>query len=281
MANPIKKNEVIEDGLFDPTIKSAKELIAVLDKVTAEMKELAKISKETIKNADFKEPAGAKKMNKAITELSAVEKEYQKALKQRDQLQARLVTSQTRQEQGNARLRVQLQEQRKASKQLAREQLGLTSAYEKQSRKLNELRKKYKDMALTQGTSTRAARKLRKEITQLDGRLKRVDASVGQFQRNVGNYTSAFRGLGNVLGAAGLTLGIAGFFRVMRNGIGIIRDFEQANADLSAVLGENKDQITALTEDAKRLGETTIFTASQVSGLQKEFAKLGCEQEDI
>ena len=281
MANPIKKNEVIEDGLFDPTIKSAKELIAVLDKVTAEMKELAKISKETIKNADFKEPAGAKKINKAITELSAVEKEYQKALKQRDQLQAKMFVQEGKLGRENEKNTIRARERKKAIKDQAREELGLTSAYEKQSRKLNELRKKYKDMALTQGTSTRAARKLRKEITQLDGRLKRVDASVGQFQRNVGNYTSAFRGLGNVLGAAGLTLGIAGFFRVMRNGIGIIRDFEQANADLSAVLGKNKDQITALTEDAKRLGESTIFTASQISGLQKEFAKLGFEQEDI
>ena len=39
--------------------------------------------------------------------------------------------------------------------------------------------------------------------------------------------------------------------------------------------------MSRLTEQSKELGATTTFTASQVSELQKEFAKLGFTQSEI
>jgi len=81
-----------------------------------------------------------------------------------------------------------------------------------------------------------------------------------------------------------LTLGFIGLqaaIRLLSGSIKIIRDFEQANADLASILGKTRSEIVALTEDAKRLGTTTVFTATQVSKLQKEFAKLGFSEQEI
>jgi len=82
-------------------------------------------------------------------------------------------------------------------------------------------------------------------------------------------------------GMAGQFLGVMAAFMLVRNVIGIFKDFEQANADLAAVLGATREEITELSEDAKRLGAITAFTASEVSQLQKEFAKLGFSTDEI
>ena len=281
MAKQIKHSDIAEKGLMNPTIENLKELDRVLGTVIVSVKSLSKDLKKTFKGADLKTPEGVKKFKAGLSQLGEAEKQYQNTLKQRKVILAKMATQQTEAGKANTKLKIHAQEQAKAAKALAREEMGLTSVYQKQSKKLNDLRNKYKDMALTQGTSGKAARKLRKEITKLDTKLKKIDASVGQFQRSVGNYSKAFRGLGRVLGAAGLTLGLMGLFRVMGNGLRIIKDFDQAQADLASILGVSRKEMKALSQDAKRLGASTRFTATQVSKLQKEYAKLGFSQKQI
>ncbi len=48
------------------------------------------------------------------------------------------------------------------------------------------------------------------------------------------------------------------------------KDFEQANSKLAGVLGSTKAGIAGLTDEARRLGATTAYTASEVTGLQVE-----------
>jgi TP901 family phage tail tape measure protein len=83
------------------------------------------------------------------------------------------------------------------------------------------------------------------------------------------------------LGGLGLALGGAALIGGLVSVIGIFKDFEQANANLSAVLGKSKSEIIALSNDSKRLGASTAFTAAQVAGLQTEYAKLGFTQDEI
>ena len=62
---------------------------------------------------------------------------------------------------------------------------------------------------------------------------------------------------------------------IIRDVFNVMKDFDQAQANLASVLGVSRDQMKALTEQSKELGATTRFTASEVSELQLEFAKLG------
>ena len=48
------------------------------------------------------------------------------------------------------------------------------------------------------------------------------------------------------------------------------KEFEQANSKLAGVLGSTKAGIAGLTDEARRLGATTAYTASEVTGLQVE-----------
>jgi len=76
-----------------------------------------------------------------------------------------------------------------------------SGAYSKLSNELNEARKRYKDLAAAEQDSTEEAQQLLAKIVQLDNKLKGIDSSVGQFQRNVGNYSGAIAGLFPALGS--------------------------------------------------------------------------------
>jgi len=61
----------------------------------------------------------------------------------------------------------------------------------------------------------------------------------------------------------------------------VFMDFEQGMLKVKAVSGASDGQLKMLTNTAKELGRTTSFSASQVSELQFELAKLGLTPEQI
>ena len=58
-------------------------------------------------------------------------------------------------------------------------------------------------------------------------------------------------------------------------------DFEQGMLKVKAISGATTSEFNALTESAKELGSTTMFTASQVAELQLNLSKLGFDPESI
>ena len=64
-----------------------------------------------------------------------------------------------------------------------------TGAYQRLSQEYTALAQKAKDMAVVYGTNSQETIKAQQEAKNLSDRLKEIDNSVGQNQRNVGNYT--------------------------------------------------------------------------------------------
>lgn len=58
-------------------------------------------------------------------------------------------------------------------------------------------------------------------------------------------------------------------------------DFEQAMLKVKAISGATGQEFAALEANAKKLGSSTMFTASQVAGLQLELSKLGLTPTQI
>jgi len=111
-------------------------------------------------------------------------------------------------------------------------------------------------------------------------------------KRDLGNMNKGFDSLGkSILGAnsgvAKLAGGFATFaaagsaFAVMGDAVNTIKDFEKANSTLKAISGATADEMEGLTAQAKMLGSTTAYSASQVTSLQTELAKLGFQVPEI
>jgi len=96
-----------------------------------------------------------------------------------------------------AKLRVELANTNKATTKQAQDALGLITSYDKLSQELIDLRREAKATAVTFGLESEQFKKQSVAVQELDTKLKKIDETLGQSQRNVGNYKSGFNGLGN------------------------------------------------------------------------------------
>ena len=153
-----------------------------------------------------------------------------------------------------------------------------------------ETRKIYEEMSRLQ----QATGKYTLEVGHYQNALKALPGPIGQVVTGFTNMKTQISGIANSglpLGAKALnvfstaltgTIGlIVTFVRSLTGAAKTMREFEQANANLSTILGVTRDEMKALTDSALSLGRTTEYTARQVTELQTELAKLGFGQGSI
>jgi hypothetical protein len=158
-------------------------------------------------------------------------------------------------------------------------------AYARLTAQRDIARKRLQDLIASGNANNQTLRTAQREYDRLENRVRAANDATRQFNYNVGNYRSAFGGLAgslrSLMSAFGLVGGIFLFAQAIRGAFNSIKEFDKANADLAATMGVTRGEMTALTKDAIRLGASTKFTATEVSKLQKEFAKLGFSQREI
>lgn len=124
-----------------------------------------------------------------------------------------------------------------------------------------------------------------KAIDKMSAPMRRMERSVGGLQSRVqvaeAKMARGFRRITRAVGTLGIALGATALLSVAGDAVSVFKNFEQANANVASVLGVTSKQTKRLQVDAKRLGSTTQFTATQVAELQKEYAKLGFSQNEI
>lgn len=273
----IESNQIVSDKLlegFRTEIKLTEEQLKSFDE-------------ELLKSLEIqsKLASNVKTSNKGLKEMSEIERKTKATLTEKQKIERQIQKTQEKnttitklQRQRLAELRVEEQRRNKIAREAAKATNANLTAMEKLNIKIKTLSNQYKNLLIQEGKETRETRLLRKQILELNKVRDRANKNLGQHTADVGKYQKALRGVVGMLGQLGLAVGV---FQIIRNAFGVIRDFDQATADLASILGVSVDQMERLTAQAKELGATTIFTASQVSELQKEYAKLGFTQEEI
>ena len=190
------------------------------------------------------------------------------------------------------RTRTELKNLEKAGKTGSQEHQNLTKTLTECREKYNKLRDaislENKTLAelrnhlkLTQTALSKAVpgtenwKKLNAEVQQTKARLKELTSQSGQTKGALEKLSSV------KAGALAAFAAIAGAVRGVARAFQKIVDFEQANVNLSTIIGKNVKDIEALTYSAMELGRTTEYTASQVTLLQTELAKLGFKEGAI
>lgn len=285
MAKRIEGNEIINDSWAAKAVKQGEDLLKVLEKLEQQGKETADQLSKVAKTQSGATAKSIRDITQAVSKSNAERKKSIVIDNEKKTLEEKLIRLRSNEIQQNEELKVQISEQLRINKQLARETTGLAGAYEKESKTLIKLRKQLKDLIITEGEGSKKTQELKQRVTELDQKLKSADAAAGQFQRNVGNYPNAMGGaiasLKKFAGALGIVGGIQLLNKGLRSTFDIVKNFDQAQANLASVLGVSRDEMSGLTEMSKQLGATTKFTASEVSELQLEFAKLGFTQKEI
>lgn len=171
------------------------------------------------------------------------------------------------------------------------------------------------EMSRVERFATETGRKLEAETKAMREEMSRLQQRTGNFTLEVGHYQNALKALPGPIGqvvsglqnmghgfsaiagstaglgaklSAGVGVALTGVVslvmtlgKALSNAQRTMRKFEQANANLATILGTTRDKITLLTNSAQELGRSTEYTASQVTQLQTELAKLGFQQGQI
>jgi hypothetical protein len=204
--NRIGFEDIFKDDIFTPVRQAGEALAKILDEIEKRLKELQKQTIAAARGAE-QNANGMRQVAKTISEVKANSDALAKIEQQRIKLEEKLKALQSDVGKETEKLKFQIRDvaaeyKRRAAAETAAERAAkaqelannrLNASYADLSNALNDLRERYKDLVVQGKANTEEAAKLRDAIVKLDRELKEIDFSVGQFQRNVGNYAQSFK----------------------------------------------------------------------------------------
>jgi hypothetical protein len=281
MAKKISSSDLFEqEDLFKGVRDSATKTLAVFNELQAELKATAQGLKTELtantqaSTAQLKQfSAASEQANKLMQQAVQIEKLKAQADQQKIKAEQEIVKLQKMQAQETARL---AKEQEKAAKLAANE----ASAYSKLSKELSGLKRKYQDLAVQNQENTAEGKELLDTITKLDSQLKKVDATVGNHYRNVGNYEGATKSL--KLQLRELTQALQNMdasdpqFQEMAQRAGELKDqISDTQAVVKATAGSAMENFAGATAKAGQIGVAAF------QGVEASMQLLGVENENV
>jgi len=281
MAKKISSSDLFEqEDLFKGVRDSASKTLAVFNELQAELKATAQGLKTELaantqaSTAQLKQfSAASEQANKLMQQAVQIEKLKAQADQQKIKAEQEIVKLQKMQAQETARL---AKEQEKAAKLASNE----ASAYSKLSKELSGLKRRYQDLAVQNQENTAEGKELLDTITKLDSQLKKVDATVGNHYRNVGNYGEATKSL--KLQLRELTQALQNMdasdprFQEMAQRAGELKDqISDTQAVVKATAGTAMENFAGATAKAGEIGIAAF------QGVQSSMMLLGVENENI
>lgn len=307
MAKKISSRDIFsQEDIFKGIRDSAKQTITMMNNLQKEVMETADALKKSIGGAKFDSAKAIKnvvdvtqkanKLKKESIQIDKLKKDAMikeaKAIQELEKIEQQKLKTQSQQMRNDKQQRQEKERLQKINQKAVKTAQDEANAYKKLEKNTRDLKNQSKrlgaEMLLLEQSgkkNTKAYRDLSNQYKRVtasakkgDQALKKLDKSVGDNFRNVGNYKSALNGLVGVLGTLGASVGIG---QIFRNVTGVMMDFDQAQADLTAISGKTKEELAGLTQQAKDLGSTSQFTATEITSLQIELAKLGFTTSEI
>lgn len=304
MDNPVLYSDLIkDDGAIQNLINQLNEAINAFD------------------TAKGKLQATATDLTKSLQSISGATEEQRQSISRAVQDTEKLIESYKNQDSAQRaayREKQKVTQAQKEAQQIDKLTIQLNNA---KKGSYNALSAEYRLLKIELNAMSEAERKtaqgqqMEQHARALYEQMSNLQKATGKYTLEVGHYQNAMLGLAGPFGQvtnaiqhlganmrqvfaseapastkalAALKVGVLGVITVlvamgkaMSSVISKNAEFEQANADLAAVLGKANNEISNLTETAMSLGRTTEWTASQVTQLQTELAKLGFGEGSI
>lgn len=260
--------------LSDQALKDIDQLINKIDKATKAQKDFNNEAKQYVT------PSGAsattQKARRETQKLNEAQKESVRLSRALSRQKAKLEQAQGKVNRELIKLRYETQQTNRLEKQRAIISSRLSTEYQKQQAKINLLTKRYNDLRTKQELGINLSMKEEKELRDVTSQinkkqaaLKRVDSAIGKHQRNVGNYSSAWRGVGNVMRTAVAAFGLYSAIDIGRQIFNQVKEINGLNLALKNVTDSTEDYNTAqifLEQLADRAGVS-------INNLQRAYIK--------
>lgn len=276
--NPIRYQDLITpDESIEKLIEQLEKLQEVYNSMAADVKRQAAELAASLTKVSGATEQGRKAIKNSNTDAAKLEKAYKQldfALSQTAKEIARLNVVKREANNYNKQMMLRGKEEIKTMEQIK------NASYQQLSAQYS-LNKAYINSLSAADRKIKSNRDLVKSTKEIYEQMKKLQAETGKMQLNVGNYPQMENLLGGIVGFSGVAGAALAGINALKSGVGVAKDFQYQLSGLAAILGTTKDNIEELTKQARDLGATTIFTATEVVQLQTELAKLGYTTENI
>jgi len=182
--------DIVEKQAYDQVEKLHIDLIQLLDTFNKVANGATLLNKAIMDGTNYTDKA--QNTTKTTQALSEMEKMQKKIIETQNKLNA----AQTLHGQILAEERVKLLEANQANKDFIKAKQAQAGSIEELRLKLKAAQQEYDRMAASERQAARGTEILN-HIKKVDAELKSLEGATGRFQRNVGNYASAFNPLSN------------------------------------------------------------------------------------
>jgi len=289
MGKQIKRTDIVEKDIFKNLIDSADASISKLKLMNDQFVVMAKTIKSSMKTAKFDTTKELNEFIKATKSATTVSKEQVKVMQELEKANALKAKAQQElirvekeqlklQDQAIKSARTKLTDDEKQEKINIRKQKSIddeSNAYKRLEKNTRDLKNQSKQLGATLLELERDGKKNTKEFTDLerkfrdvtrqaqtgDQALKKLDKTVGDNFRNVGNYSSGLDRLRSGLGALGIAFGIG---TIVRGVTKTLTSFDEESANISKTLGVTIEEARLLSEQLLK-----IDTRTSIEDLQK------------
>ena len=264
-------NEIVNpkaiEGLTKIEAETAKVVANILKIHEASAKldsTLAKIDGSKIKKLETATKAAAtnnEKLGKSTVKLKNLQTDYMKTLQSLAKQKER-ATKLTRAE-------------------IAANESGVGS-YKRMSLELSKNIQKYQRLSRSERENKAIGGQLITKINEQDAALKKLDATMGRSQRNVGNYTGALKGFGRqLMGALGLTAGIYLFIGAIKNTFNRIKEFDAEMQNMAGIAQTSRKALRGVSQVIRYVAKTSLNTSNQVAKLATTLFTLGRTKAEV
>jgi myosin heavy subunit len=266
MAEQIKKSDIVQGEPFNDIAKEIRTALVEIEKFDRAAVSTSKAYAELTKNAtktvqSIQQVTHAQSESAKLMSEALAKKEYErKLLVEENKIKAEIAKQQARENKEREKAikvqRDQNSEYKKLSdntRRLKNESKDLGAQLLKLEANGQRNTKAYRDLAAQYRATTQAAK-------SGDTQLKKLDKTVGDNFRNVGNYKSALGGLKSVLGTLGIAFGARQIISFGKEAMELSRIQEKAVAQVAAGLASTNNAVGYSLDELK----------AKASALQKE-----------
>ena len=269
--------EFLSPSALSEMEKANAELVKMVANVKSVQAEMAKIN--TPSGGD----SGVKKLTAQYQEQEQAIKKTTNALIQEEKLKQEVIATEIKQsnaikaniaqrEAQRKALLAQEQAQQKSAKAAEREALAnekLNSAYNQLNSARTKAKNHLRDLIASESASTSEIKKAQREFDILDQKVRKADKAVGDFTKGVGNYKGALSGIGNLMGAFGISTGLYLAADLVKNIFETTKQIQSLDLALRMVSGSQAEFAT----NQVFLSNLSEQYGIEIQGLTKNFTE--------
>jgi hypothetical protein len=282
-----------EDIFKQDAINAPKEYADNLQLAIKNTEKMIEIAKQyNSLSSSAKKVSSTRELIKVQQQHLGLTEQTQIAYKEQNRLEKNLITTKVRQElatESTNRALIKERTELNAVNRLIKEEITLNSnligAYQKLNLKRTQAAKKLQDLIASGKASRIEIRLATKQFEKYNAKVKKADLAIGNFSKNVGNYKSAFKGLGgtirNLVGAFGFTSGIFIFSSLVKGAFNRIREFDKSMQNLSGILRVSRKDLKDLEGTIIDVAGSSVKTSNEVATLAEKLTTLGKTKDEV